>query len=151
MIHFPGAMRNEGRISATGTQFANILISWRRAGKASWVTALAGDGNPPPAVPSCPSSAVQRHPVTGHNPQEGADLAAKLQSSDVTGGLPPSFYSAAHCICRYMHQQGSKCLFGGVYLIAKKLCSVKQSRILQWYGSLVVTCSLYSNQSNIIS
>lgn len=52
----------------------------------------------------CPSSAVQRHPVTGHNPQEGADLAAKPHSSNVTGGLPPSFYSAAYCICRYMHQ-----------------------------------------------
>lgn len=150
-MQFPRAMRNEGRISATGTKFASILISWRRAGKASWVTVLADEGNPLPAAPGCPSSAVQRHPVTGHNPQEGADLAAKPHSSDVTGGLPPSFYSAAYCICRYMHQQGSKCLFGGLYLIAKELCSVKQSGILQWYGSLVVTCSLYSNQSNIIS
>lgn len=43
----------------------------------------------------------------------------------------PSFYSSAHCICRYVHQQGSKWLFGGLYLIAKELCSVKQSGILQ--------------------
>lgn len=151
MIHFPRAMENGGRISTTGTQFANTLISWCRVGKASWVTVLADEGNPLPAAPGCPSSAVQWHPVTGHRPQEGADLAAMLHSSDVTGGFPPSFYSAAHCICRYTHQQGSKCLFGGLYLIAKELCSVKQCAILQWYGSIVVTCSLYSNQSHIIS
>lgn len=38
-----------------------------------------------------PAAQVQRHPATGCNPPEGADLAAELHSSDVPGGLPPHF------------------------------------------------------------
>lgn len=95
-----------------------------------------------------PTAQVQQ--FSGHNPQEGADLAAKLHSSDVTGGFLPWLYSAARCNCRYMHQLGHKCLFGGLCLTAEELWSVKQSGILQRHRSLVVTCSIYSNQWNIL-
>lgn len=100
MIHFPRAMQNEGRIPDTGTPFANTPIS-------RWVTPLADEGNPLPAAPSCPSSAARRRPVTGHKPREGGDLAAKLRSSGVTGGLPPSFYSVARCSYALLSRVGS--------------------------------------------
>lgn len=51
-----------------------------------------------------PAAQVQWYPGTAHSSREGAGLAAEPHSSDGTGGLPPLFYSAARCFCRYKQQ-----------------------------------------------
>lgn len=91
----PGAIWNEGRLSTIGTQLANILAPWWRAGEAS--------GSPRESSWLEPAAQVQWYPGTAHSSREGAGLAAEPHSSDGTGGLPPLFYSAARCFCRYKH------------------------------------------------
>lgn len=104
--------------------------SWHRAGEASRVTVLADKGNPLP----CPSPAVQQHQRLAPT---GSGFGSKAGNSHPTGGLPlpPAQLPAAVlalCISRAANE------FGGLCVIAKEPCSVRQSNHTGHTWSLVL-------------